>query len=90
MLNIPPYVIESSRRLSERDIEAIRRGVQRWHEGIRNGFGLPLILDEGLRLVQFQAGPQVPDAFCRFCGVANLSTSVWCHGCGAPMIREAA
>ncbi len=51
MLNIPPYVIESSRRLSKHDIEAIRRGVQRWHEGIRNGLNLPLILDEGLRLV---------------------------------------
>lgn len=90
MLNTLPYVIESSRPLSPAAVERIQRSVQRWHEGIQNGLHLPLILDEGLHLVQLQAVPQVPDAFCRFCGVANLSTSVWCQGCGAPMIREAA
>lgn len=45
-----------------------------------------MVLEEGIKFVPLQTNA-VPDAICRYCTIANLSSAAWCTQCGAPMIR---
>lgn len=85
---IPPMIIRSTERLSDVDASRIQHAYQSWLDGVQKGLRPLLVLDKGLELIPLQSEAVVPDAFCRYCGVANLKTSVWCQACGAPMIRS--
>lgn len=85
---IPPMIIRSTERLSDVEASRIRHAYQSWLDGVQNGLRPLLVLDKGLELIPLQPAAVVPDAFCRYCGVANLRSSVWCQACGAPLIRE--
>jgi len=46
----------------------------------------PIIMYAGIEFHPF-AHQEMPDAFCMYCGIANLKTSMWCKACGAPLYR---
>lgn len=88
-IQAPNIIFETDRPISPEAAARIKKAWQAYCENIWLGKPAALVLEDGLRARPFPVAPAIPDAFCRFCGVANLSTSVWCQGCGAPMIREA-
>lgn len=88
-IQAPNIIFETDHHLSAEAAARIKKAWQAYCENIMFGKPAALILEDGLRARHVSAAPAIPDAFCRYCGVANLNTSVWCQGCGAPMIREA-
>ena len=61
---------------------------QQWLEAFSgpNARGV-VVLEDGMRFQPF-ATQTVPLAFCRYCVSPNLSASVWCSQCGAPLVTE--
>lgn len=86
---IPAVIIKTDRQLSDEQLRRIKDGWKKYCEQIQFGYPAALVLDGGLDIVPLNTTSAIPDAICRYCSVANLSTSVWCQACGAPMIREA-
>lgn len=74
-------------RLTPEGAARLSNAWKQMYEGATNG-GKPavMVLEEGIKFVPLQTNT-VPDAICRYCTVANLSSAAWCTQCGAPMIR---
>lgn len=54
---------------------------------VREQFGEnAIVLSHQMDVVSMS--PPIPDAICRFCAVANLTSSIWCVACGAPLTRQ--
>lgn len=85
---VPGMIFETDNHLSPEAVSRIKKAWQAYCENISFGKPAALVLEDGLRVRPFPVATAIPDAFCRFCSVANLRTSIWCQGCGAPMIRE--
>lgn len=83
---VPSGFFETPRSLGPQDAKRLRQSWQRFYEGARNGQSVAIVLEAGVKFVPLQINA-VPDAICRYCTVANLSSAAWCTQCGAPMIR---
>jgi len=79
-------VLEIKNRLS---VEAAARLKAQWKkhvEEILAGKTSVILLEEGIKFVP-HATPDIPDAICRYCLLVNLHSSIWCAGCGAPLVH---
>jgi len=80
----PFGVFQLSRVLSRADFHRIKKELADsllvWEMGSRK----PIILEYGMDFIPLHQ-EAILDAFCRYCSVANLKSSVWCQGCGAPL-----
>lgn len=83
---IPNGYLKVNRRLSEQELARIRNIWSEYTAAIYRGGHQAMVLDQGVEFVPF-AVQSLPDAFCKYCGVANLTTSAWCSQCGAPLLR---
>lgn len=84
---LPPMVLKTEHMLS---LDAMRRLREQWDSymaTVHSGKPSLLVLERGVTIEPLNPQSIVPDAFCTYCGIANLSSSVWCGGCGAPMLR---
>jgi hypothetical protein len=82
---LPAGYLKAKVPLSASEIEKLS---ERWHaafSGKGAAFRIP-VLGPDVEFVPFAGS--LPDAFCKYCGIANLAASVWCGGCGAPLLRE--
>lgn len=66
---------------SHREIVQVRQEIYDWWA---DGGKTPLCVSGDIELIDWPM--QVPDAICRYCGVANLKSSAWCEKCGAPLL----
>lgn len=82
---LPSGYFETTHEISAAQAEHIKRVWRDAGERAKAGEGVAFVIPPGMRFVQFQQPAQMPDAFCRYCTVANLSSSVWCVACGAPL-----
>lgn len=82
---IPMGYLKTDKRLSASEAIRLREAWEfAYKEWQRTG--VPPVLSDGLeyRVIERDI---IPDAFCVYCGLVNFSTSVWCQGCGAGMVR---
>ncbi len=81
-VRIPDGYIKTNAHLTEVEAARIRH---QWEEG--RAAGRVMILSSGAEFVPF-ARPPIIDAICLYCASPNLSSSLWCEKCGAPLTRE--
>lgn len=86
MSAIPSGYWETSAHIPDHERERLRAQWRSILEADARGEKVCIIAGPNMRYVPFSAAA-VPDAVCRYCTVANLSSSVWCAGCGAPLVR---
>jgi hypothetical protein len=85
--NVPFGILKVNHRLSQEEFARLKATWESAMSGWGNGQRSTIILEQGIDFIPLDT-QMVPDAFCIYCGLANLQTSFWCHGCGAPLVRQ--